>query len=186
MSEEKNRIEIVNIAQIKPYWRNPRDNNEKAVEIVKKSIKDYGYNNLIQVDKNYVIIVGHTRYKALMELGYQEIKIMVLPNLTEQQVKEYRIADNKTSEFSIWTGDLDIELREIDDLAKMKDYFTEKDVTLQVAETMGLGAEFDITKDDIDKQTDFASRRFSDMTAAKDRKEDIICPHCGESFKVQY
>jgi site-specific DNA-methyltransferase (adenine-specific) len=70
-------VKTVALAEIKPYWRNPRDNRE-AVQKVKQSIKDYGYNQLIGVDKNNVIIVGHTRYRALQELGYKEVEVLML------------------------------------------------------------------------------------------------------------
>ena len=107
-----NATEIVtmDIETLIPYWRNPR-NNEEAIEKVKESIKAYGYQALIIVDREKTIIVGHTRYRALKDLGYKEIPVIV-SSMSQKQAKEYRIIDNKTSEYATWTSDLSIELRE--------------------------------------------------------------------------
>jgi|SRR5690606_39181955 len=117
-------IQTINIDLIKPYWRNPRK-NEKAVAAVKESIRKYGYNQPIVVDKKYTIIVGHTRYKALRELGYTEVPVVVL-DLPEKKAKQYRIADNKTAEKADWDQDLLMfELREIEELKDMEVFFDE-------------------------------------------------------------
>lgn len=115
-------IQKLHIDEIRPYWRNPRK-NDKAVESVKHSINKYGYNSPIVVDKNHTIIAGHTRYKALRELGYTDVEV-VIKHLSEEKAKEYRIADNKTSEKSSWDEDLLLyELREIEDLNDMQIFF---------------------------------------------------------------
>lgn len=115
-------IFLVNINTIKPYWRNPR-RNDKAIEAVKKSIKEYGFNQPLVLDKNNVIIVGHARYKALRELGIEEIPCVVL-DIDEDRAKQYRIADNKTSELSEWDNDmLMFELREIEEIKDMSEFF---------------------------------------------------------------
>lgn len=115
-------IKKVNIDLIRPYWRNPRKNDD-AVEAVKHSIERYGYNQPIVIDDENVIIVGHTRYKALRELGYTEIAVIKL-DLDHEKAKQYRIADNKTSEKASWDKDLLLyELRELDGLSDMKVYF---------------------------------------------------------------
>jgi len=98
-SEKK--IETVKISKIKPYHRNVRDNNDEAVEAVKQSITRYGYQNLIIVDKDYVIIAGHTRYKALKALGFKEIEVIV-SELSADKAREYRAVDNRTNEYSQW------------------------------------------------------------------------------------
>ena len=103
-------IVTIDIETLIPYWRNPR-NNEEAIAKVKESIKAFGYQALIIVDKENTIIVGHTRYRALKELGYKEIPVIV-SSMSQKQAKEYRIIDNKTSEYATWTSDLSIELRE--------------------------------------------------------------------------
>lgn len=115
-------IEEVNIDTIRPYWRNPRK-NDNAVEPVKESIRNYGYNQPIVVDDDNVIIVGHTRYKALRELGYKNIAIVKL-ELDDEKAKQYRIADNKTNEKAEWDEDLLLyELREVEGLEDMKIFF---------------------------------------------------------------
>lgn len=91
----------VSIDKIKPYENNPRD-NDNAVEGVAKSIKAYGWQQPIVVDKDNVIIVGHTRYRAAKKLGMKTVPVLVADKLNEQQVKAYRLADNKTGENAIW------------------------------------------------------------------------------------
>ena len=93
-------IKQVLITDIKPYENNPR-NNESAVDKVAESIKEFGFQNPIIVDNENVIICGHTRYKAGLKLGLKEVPVIVA-NLTEEQAKAYRLADNKTSEFAEW------------------------------------------------------------------------------------
>lgn len=108
-------MEIVNIDidKIKPYEKNPRFNDE-AVDYVKKSIEEFGFNNPIIIDKNNVIICGHTRYKAALSLGISTVPCIILKNLTDKQVRAFRIADNKCSDFSFWDNNLLLsELNEI-------------------------------------------------------------------------
>lgn len=111
-------MEVLNIPlkDIKPYEKNPRDNS-KAVEYVKKSIEEFGWQQPLVLDKDNVIIVGHTRYKAAQELGYETVPCVIASELTEAQAKAYRLADNKTSDFSIW--DNKILLEELDELAEI-------------------------------------------------------------------
>ena len=90
---------------LKPYENNPRYNDE-AVEYVANSIKEFGFKVPIIVDKNNVIVAGHTRYKASLELGLDEIPTIVADDLTEEQIKAFRLADNKVSEKSQWNYDL--------------------------------------------------------------------------------
>lgn len=93
------------LKDIHPYEKNPRKNDE-AVEAVANSIKEFGMKQPIVVDKDGVIIVGHTRYKALKKLGIKETDVVVASDLTEEQVKAYRIADNSTGEIAKWDYDL--------------------------------------------------------------------------------
>ncbi len=89
------------LSEIHPYENNPR-NNEEAVDDVVESIKQCTYISPIIIDEAGVILAGHTRYKALMKLGYEEADVVVVSNLTEEQKKKYRLYDNKTSEFASW------------------------------------------------------------------------------------
>lgn len=84
-----------------PYVNNPR-NNENAIDVVAGSIKEFGFKNPIIVDKDNVIIAGHTRLLASRKLGLEEVPVIRAEDLTEQQVKAFRLADNKTSEFAEW------------------------------------------------------------------------------------
>lgn len=95
------KIEEVPISNVKPYENNPRDNDD-AVDGVVKSLQQYGWQEPLVVDKDYVIIAGHTRYKAAQKLGLKHIPVVVAKDLTPDQVKGFRIADNKTGERAIW------------------------------------------------------------------------------------
>ena len=96
-------MNIINmkITDIRPYEKNPR-HNEDAVEAVAKSIKEFGWQQPIVVDKDMVIIVGHTRFFSAKQLGLTEVPVVVADNLTPEQVQAYRIADNKTGEIAEW------------------------------------------------------------------------------------
>lgn len=89
------------IEELVPYEKNPRKNDE-AVEYVANSIKEFGFKVPIVIDKDEVIIAGHTRYKASKKLGLKEVPCIVADDLTEEQVKAFRLADNKVSEVAEW------------------------------------------------------------------------------------
>ena len=93
------------IGEIKPYEKNPRK-NANAVEPVASSISQFGFKNPIVIDGNNVIICGHTRYKAAKKLGLKAVPCVVADDLTEEQIKAYRLADNKVSELAEWDIDL--------------------------------------------------------------------------------
>lgn len=94
-------VETRPISEVKPYENNPRDNDD-AVDAVANSIKEFGWQQPIVVDKDMVIIAGHTRYKAAKRLGYTKVPVVVADNLTAEQVKAYRLADNKSGELATW------------------------------------------------------------------------------------
>lgn len=98
-------IKRVKLSEIRPYEKNPRK-NDRAVDAVAASIKEFGWQQPIVVDKDGVIIAGHTRYKAAKKLKCKEVPVVYADNLTEEQVKAYRLADNKTSELAEWDADL--------------------------------------------------------------------------------
>lgn len=95
----------VKVDDLKPYENNPRFNDD-AVEYVAKSIKDFGFKVPLVIDKNNVIVAGHTRYKASIELGLKEVPCIVADDLNEKQIKLFRLADNKVSENSLWDYEL--------------------------------------------------------------------------------
>ena len=109
-------IKEMKIADLKPYEKNPRM-NENAVPYVANSIKEFGFKVPIIVDKKNVIVAGHTRYKAAMQLGMDTVPCIVADDLTPQQIKAFRLADNKTAEKAEWDiGTLEDELAAIIDM----------------------------------------------------------------------
>ena len=102
------------IHELLEYDINPRK-NEPAVDKVMASIKEFGFNVPIIVDKDNVIVAGHTRLKAAKQLGFKTVPVIVADDLTEEQVKAFRLADNKVSEFALWDfSKLEEELMYID------------------------------------------------------------------------
>lgn len=100
MNKKLNIVEI-QTSQIVPYENNPRD-NEKAVDYVMESITNFGFRVPIIIDKNNVIVCGHTRYKAALRLNMELIPCIIVTDLTQEQIKAFRIADNKVAEKSKW------------------------------------------------------------------------------------
>ncbi|GHV97882.1 hypothetical protein lacNasYZ03_11580 [Lactobacillus nasalidis] len=104
------------ISDVKPYPNNPRK-NQSAIKAVANSIQEFGWKQPIVVDKNGVVIVGHTRLAAAKHLGLTRVPVVVADNLTKEQVKAYRLADNKTNEAADWDLDkLETELADITDI----------------------------------------------------------------------
>src|SRR5699024_7443381 len=87
------------VDKIKPYENNPRVISPKSVEAVKASIDRYGYVQPIVVDRNHVIIAGHTRHMAMQELGMESAEVYVV-DMPEEKARAYRVVDNKTGERS--------------------------------------------------------------------------------------
>ncbi len=111
------KVETWAVEKVVPYARNPRKNAGIPVAKVKASLKEFGWRQPIVVDSEGVIIVGHTRYQAALELGMTEIPVHAAEGLTAAQVKAYRIADNKTGGFAEW--DLDLLKLEFADLQEL-------------------------------------------------------------------
>jgi len=104
------------ISKITPYENNPR-NNDAAVEPVAASIKEFGFRVPILIDADGVIIAGHTRYKAAILLNMDEVPCIQADDLTPEQIKAFRIADNKTAEYAAW--DFDALAAELDALQQI-------------------------------------------------------------------
>lgn len=100
-------IEIVmrKIGELKPYENNPR-HNDMAVDAVAASIQQFGFKNPVIIDKDGVIVAGHTRYKAAKKLGITDIPCISADDLSDEQIKAFRLADNKTAELAEWDEDL--------------------------------------------------------------------------------
>src|SRR5215510_3134869 len=110
------KIEMRRLADIKPYHNNPRL-NDAAVDAVAASIKEFGFRPPIVVDEEGVIVVGHTRYKAAIKLGLEQVPVHVAVGLSPAQAKAYRIADNQSATLSAWDQELlPIELADLKEM----------------------------------------------------------------------
>ncbi len=156
-------IVLKDISEIKPYEKNPRRNDD-AVKYVAKSIKQFGFKVPIVIDKDNTIVAGHTRYKAAKKLELKEVPCIVADDLTDEQIKAYRLADNKTGELSAW--DYQVLDEELNDLLEIG--FEMQDFGFILSETADV---------DID---DF----FVDAEQKSKEPKKIQCPHCGEWFEV--
>jgi site-specific DNA-methyltransferase (adenine-specific) len=152
------------INEIKPYEKNPRKNDE-AVQYVANSIKEFGFKVPIVIDKNGVIVAGHTRYKAAQELGLEKLPCIIADDLTEEQVKAFRLADNKVGEIAEW--DFDLLGEELDGIfdIDMSDFGFEQ------AETVGFNE-------------DTLNELFADAPEKEKKPKTAKCPHCGEVFEI--
>lgn len=149
--------------QIYPYKNNPRF-NDNAVDAVAKSIKEFGFQQPLVLDKENVIIVGHTRFKAAKELGLKTVPCVIADGLTKEQVKAYRLADNKVGELALWDQELlNIELGEIE---------------------MDMEAFGFIELAELDVDGFFEDTEPKDEPE-EDAEEEIQCPHCGMFFKAE-
>ena len=100
-------MQVINykIEDLKPYKRNPRK-NDGAVDAVAASIKEFGFKVPIVIDADGEIIAGHTRFKAAKKLGLKEVPCIIADDLTPDQIKAFRLADNKTAELADWDFEL--------------------------------------------------------------------------------
>ena len=154
-------IKMMKVEDIKPYIDNPRFNDD-AVELVANSIKEFGFKVPMVIDKNNEIVAGHTRYKASLELGLKEVPVIVADDLNEEQIKAFRLADNKVSERSEWNYELlDEELKNI----------------------LGIDMEdFGFTNiDDIDIDSFFEE---NEQEKKEEKPHTITCPYCNKEFEL--
>lgn len=155
-------VQMKRIDEIRPYENNPRK-NEQAVDAVAASIQEFGFRQPIVIDKNGVIIAGHTRYKAAKSLGLTEVPCEIASDLTDEQAKAYRLADNKSGELASWDYELlDVELEE-------------------------LQADFDMTDFgfiDCGISDEQINAFFDDRETETDHKKHVhVCPQCGCEFE---
>jgi ParB family transcriptional regulator, chromosome partitioning protein len=126
------KVEIIDIDKLIPYARNPRK-NDAAITKVSASIKEFGFKQPIVVDSDMVIVAGHTRYEASKKLGLEQVPVVIADDLTEAQIKAYRIADNKTNEYAEW--DYDLLKLEFDDLKMLNFELTKTSFDINEANT---------------------------------------------------
>lgn len=153
-------MEIVmrKVGELIPYERNPRRNDE-AVKFVKASIEQFGFKVPIVIDADGVIVAGHTRLKAAKELGIKEVPCIVADDLTEEQIKAFRLADNKTSEMAGW------------DFPMLEDELAELTLNMEDFGFIEYGPM------DLDGL-------FTEHEPKHKEPHSITCPHCGESFEA--
>lgn len=146
------------LSEIQPYENNPRK-NDNAVPYVKESIRRYGFKVPIVIDKNGVIVAGHTRYLASIELGLETVPCIIADDLTDAEVKEFRLVDNKTSEYAGWDFELlEEELEDID--------FDGFDFGFSNAEPIDIDGMFE-EHEEVEKEP-----------------KTIACPNCGEIIEL--
>ena len=130
------------VRDLVPYEKNPRKNT-KAVKYVAKSIEEFGFKQPIIIDRDNVVVCGHTRLMATKQLGIEEVPCIVADDLTDEQIKAFRLADNKVSEQAEWDigllneelddilnvdmGDFGFDIFSMDDLEEMEGYNSEED-----------------------------------------------------------
>lgn len=168
--KEKLKMEIIerNIESIRPYENNPR-HNDGAVDTVAKSIQQFGWKQPIVIDKNGVIVAGHTRYKAAQVLGCKTVPCVIADDLTDEEVRAYRLADNKVAELSYWNFEkLDEELAGIFDIDM---------------EDLGFGTNaYDIPKIQNSGKTENNENKELSLEDFGDDKFEHECPRCGFKF----
>lgn len=149
------------IEELIPYENNPRK-NEDAIQFVANSIKEFGFKVPIVIDKNNTIVAGHTRLLASKKLGIEKVPCIIADDLNEEQVKAFRLADNKVAEKSEWDyAKLDEELEKILDI----------DMSL---------FDFNIDFNNIDLDA-----FFEDNKNEKEKEDKTIeCPYCHKSIKI--
>lgn len=163
MKKKIENIVYKNVDELIPYINNPRD-NENAVDAVASSIKNFGFKVPIVIDSENEIINGHTRLKAAKKLGIEEVPCIVADDLSEAQIKAFRLADNKVSELADWNWELlESELQELKDL----DMFT----GFEEFEINSLTSEVDV------------DQFFEDTEEHHTEPKLITCPHCGQTFE---
>ena len=162
-------IENIEIDKVIPYENNPRQNDE-AIEKVVSSIKEFGFRSPIIIDKDNVIIAGHTRYQAAKRLDFDKVPVIRAKDLTPAQIQAYRIADNKTSEYATWDNEL---------LSKELEALKELDFDLDLTgfEDWELDNLLNPVSDD-DLQDFFVEKEDKEKEPKK-----VKCPHCGEEFE---
>lgn len=174
-------IVMRNVNDLKPYENNPRDNSE-AVDFVATSIKNFGFKVPIIIDKNDVIVCGHTRLLAAKKLKIKKVPTILADDLTDEQIKAFRIADNKVAEQAIWDYDkLRIEMEGLNfDLHE----FGFSDFELNMMEDVcPQEKSYKETFDAIDKTVYDETKTILETKPKKIKR--VQCPCCGEFFEFK-
>ncbi|MNW47469.1 ParB-like nuclease domain protein [compost metagenome] len=144
------------------------------------SIERFGYQAPIIVDAEHVIIVGHTRYAALRQLGWSEIPVLV-SDMEPQAAQEYRIVDNKTSEYATWNPDLLlVEVRQAhEDVAEA--FFPDIDLSIEFAAM----AEADLGEERVEKAQVQMETKYQDGAEERIQVRKVTCPGCYQTFEIE-
>lgn len=169
-------MEIINkkIEELKMYDKNPRKNDD-SVDYVANSIKQFGFKVPLVIDKDGVIVTGHTRYKASKKLGLKEVPCIIADDLTPEQIRAFRIADNKVTEKSSW--DLDLLKEEFDDLLDfdMTDFgFGEFEVTMLESDITPDGYDEDLIQKYSEHSDDFLEKKRVIITYKTEEEESFL------------
>lgn len=159
-------IKYLPVTDLKPYENNPRINDD-AVEIVASSIAEFGFKVPVVLDADNVVVCGHTRLKAAKLLGIDKIPCVIAKDLSEEQIKAFRLVDNKTQELAEWDWNIifdELDLIQSIDMNKMGfEQFLDDDKGQLKERKLGSGEEIDLDS--------FADDEF-----------DQVCPCCGFRF----
>lgn len=158
------------ISELRVYDNNPRINDD-AVEPVAKSIKAFGFKVPILIDKDNVIIAGHTRLRAAVSLGMKEVPCISCDDLTPEQVKALRLVDNKVAEFADW----DLPLLELE----------VKDVELTIKEAGLDDLINNLPEVDLDGYLDRLSEEHKNKEEKEAEPKQAQCPHCGRWVDIE-
>ena len=174
------KIELRDIREIHPYEKNPRI-NDKAVDAVAASLKEFGFRQPIVIDKDDIIIVGHTRYKAAQKLGLEKVPVHVAEDLTDAQIKAYRIADNQTATIADWDYDLlPLELQELNNMdfnLELLGFDSDK-----LAQLLASDVEAGLTDEDaVPEPPKVATTKPGDLYLLGGK---VKCPKCGKEHKL--
>lgn len=162
------KIITLGIDEIIPYDKNPRI-NDHAVEGVRKSIEEFGFLVPIIVDKNNIIVAGHTRHKALKELGKKEVECIRADDLTEAQIEAFRLVDNKVHEYSYWDYEkLEEEVNEIAAAGVSKDLLGFSDFEIE-----NLGNDFNADRFTVEEFEEFED--MGEWEGLKSTTFTIVC-----------
>ncbi|MEK9767823.1 MAG: ParB N-terminal domain-containing protein [Betaproteobacteria bacterium] len=142
-------INLLSPTDLFPYEKNPR-NNENSVEIVAKSIQEYGFRQPIVVDEDNIILAGHTRHRAALQLGLDKVPVHIATGLSEAQKTSFRLMDNRSAELSTW--DRDLLKSEMEELSLLDFDMTLTGFSLdEIAKMTNSSLEFFIDTDDEDE-----------------------------------
>jgi ParB-like chromosome segregation protein Spo0J len=186
-------VKLAAVSSIKPYDQNPRKNGD-AVAAVAASIQEFGFQQPIVVDSEMVIIVGHTRWAAARDLGLKKVPVTIAKNLTPEQVRAYRIADNKTNEKAEWDADLlALELGDLRDtnfdlgLLGFDPGELERALAGEGDQKFSPNLAPEAADDFVDEnQVRRAGDKLRDQFAhgAADKLVTVCCPHCAQEFAL--